>query len=79
MTDKPKPLTKAEWEAFCMGLTDKQEPEALRIVALVDALFAYRERTRGFFQVEYHSGTQGTHWTETTASADVVAAELGLE
>lgn len=69
MTDKPKPLTKAEYDAMRSGaIYDAEDVGSLssRMAATLDAQFQYRERTRGM----------GSTFGE---SADDIAAELGIE
>lgn len=70
MSDKPKPLTKAEWEctkALWAGPGADLGEMDRRINATLDALFAYRERTQGFYSDD--------HMVES----DDIAAELGIE
>lgn len=72
MTNKPKPLTKAEWEYT------KQNGDLLALyaghvplVATLDALFVYRERTRDMYDPARHDGDLD--------DTDDIAAELGIE
>jgi hypothetical protein len=75
MTDKPKPLTKAEWDDFREYLQCEApyaEPEVLaRIAATLDVLFRYRERTRGMFDPGRRNGDAD--------DTDQIASEEGIE
>lgn len=66
MTDKPKLLTKAEWIGH--GLIGADYSYLERVAILVNALFRYRERTRGWINEDV-----------TTEFADIIAAEEGIE
>lgn len=46
MTDKPKPLTKAEWEAYKRTVRPVDGTDGRRVIATTDALFDERERHR---------------------------------
>ena len=64
MPDKPKPLTRAEWDAIDLNDADRVQPA---LVATIAALFEYRERTRAV-------------WFGTVPeSTDDIAADLGVE
>lgn len=65
MTDKPMPMTKAEWEDYKRSMPFA--PSAL--TATLDALFRYRERTSGMLDAYRLSD-----WY-----ADTIAAEEGIE
>lgn len=72
MTDKPKPLTKAEWETISaggLGWVDGRTWE--RIDATIAALFRYRERTRGMFDPGRRNGDAD--------DTDQIASEEGIE
>ena len=80
MTDKPKPkpLTKAEWEVIRDGKWEGDEVSGRdlnacmrRVDATMDALFRYRERTRGMFDPGRRNGDLD--------DTDTIAADLGLE
>ena len=73
MPDNPKPLTKAELEfGQPPDVTDRVWRN--RECATIDALFAYRERTRG--GIAWKSGNPiGSRMVNT----DAIAADLGLE
>lgn len=62
----PKPLTKEEWNEPLPTPTPSQELLD-RIVATIDALFRYRERTMGMYS-----------WA-SNRSANIIAAEEGIE
>lgn len=69
--EKPKPLTRKQWE------TSKKKSvrvggEVDRVNATVDALFRYRDRTRGMFTVD----KDGRVCQDT---AEDIAREEGLE
>ena len=73
--DKPKPLTRAEWEAWKSGRAmpaDDMDALDRRIDATIDALFRYRDRTRGMFTVD----KDGRVCQDT---AEDIAREEGLE
>ena len=70
MTAKPKPLTRAEWERGPVPVMPDAE-WVLRMDALIDALFRYRERTRGMFDPGRRNGDAD--------DTDQIAAELGIE
>lgn len=68
MTDKLKPLTKAEWEAMKQYSPLRDEE---RIDATLDALFRYRERTREMYDPGRRNGDAD--------DTDQIAAEEGIE
>jgi len=69
MPDKPKLLTRAEWEAYKRTHFPMPGTEGGRVIATLDALFRYRERTRGLDKYICEDGS----------SADDVAAKLGIK
>lgn len=73
MPDKPKPLTKAEWERGPVPIIPNEE-WPLRVSATLDALFRYRERTRGMFDPGRHNAV-----SDDDRDADQIAAEEGIE
>lgn len=81
-----KPLTKAEWGALKAaegletgGLAMEPTPQSVRSMwATLDALFAYRERTRDIY-CEVHQGEHGGTPGHVWATTDDIAKELGLE
>lgn len=70
MTDKPKPLTKAEWEATRLETYQPYSTRG-RINATIAALFRYRERTRGMFDPGRRNGDAD--------DTDQIASEEGIE
>ena len=68
MTDKPKPLTREEWEKGPTPAIPTIE-WLKRVNVLIDALFAYRERTRGMIILTLSN----------VVLTNDIAAELGLE
>jgi len=76
MTDKPKPLTKAEWEVIRDGEWEGDEVSGRdlnacqrRVDATMDALFRYRERTLGMHRESFGPRLE----------SDDIAAEEGIE
>lgn len=69
MSGKVKPLTKAEWEVIRDSIGPPPTEGAKQLNATLDALFAYRERTRGM--VGHDDEGRGYF-------SDDIAAELGL-
>lgn len=70
MTDKPKPLTKAEWEAYKRTVRPVDGTDGRRVIATLDELFRYRERTKGMIVWAGFSEERG---------ANEIAAEIGIE
>lgn len=74
MTDNPKPLTRAEWEAYKRSHFPMPGKEGRRVTATLDALFRYRERTRGMFDPGRRNAV-----SDDDRDADTIAAEEGIE
>ena len=69
MSDKPKPLTKAEWGAIKpLVAASFHSDDADRIIATLDALFEYRYQTTGIVDGFRHG-----------FRTDETAADLGLD
>lgn len=73
MPDKVKLLTKTEWERGPVPVIPDAEWN-LRVAATLDALFRYRERTRGMWPVNKDAGA-----ITFAENAEEAAAELGIE